>query len=694
MKYWRFTIDLRDVDATYTAVIFSLFNWDNSKMMRCVKQVEREMLRDWVSRARDFFCDSAYPKLGKAVEVYAKDLSRDLDLPNSVHRWFKSPLIEANPMLVIDSLHTNIPWDLLLVPSDDKRREFEYLGNRFALGHQVPTEDSSYFFSTRSSARPRRSRKDRSEPIFLHVMANPFNDLHCVQQESDCLRNLVDQTKWLRYNAIQDATWDDLVRFIRAAEQDIYYFHYSGHVRPKKGLLLCASERKRPREKLFSIQAIRSRLAAANLRIAFLNGCDERYMAEESGDPASWNSYVHANVANAFLEAGAEGVTAPRNRIFDEDALEAAHEIWAAVFAGKTLGEAVQAFRRKKNKETQDHISGYSYVVYGNPAVIALPEKPVTATATLHDVIESGDARASDDPFEQWRVLASAESGKEIAPCHVFAAFTRQWIVGKPFFDQMGQVYIKTLIQLRQALGVSERNTPDCTEKTCTLTSAAAEVFSLAATMLQEDSDPDYCLFRALAQEPDSLIKRALEKLNAGRNLNSLQELWRMAEMWRHNGSPIPAAAVLPDGRLSSDRFLPDIRFIDVSKDHSLPPVNEIKNGQLFAGLLAAGGRAGDWWLKENLPLPARPSWLGKALDCAALAEGGLEVILCAVMNMEFEEASRVNEPRFIEAICRDVPLKWDEMQQSYRSALRAAGADPTSFKKTCERLLRQSRGW
>ncbi|MFH2100307.1 MAG: CHAT domain-containing protein, partial [Pseudomonadota bacterium] len=453
MRHWRLTIDIREIDSDYTAVIFSLFNWDNSKMLRHVKRVEREMVSDWVRRAKGCFMDTDRRGLGRELAVLAEDLSRDLELPSTVNKWFQSPLLDTNSTLLIDSLHTNIPWDLLPTGSSHGGAwSGEYLGHKFAIGLQVPTVDADYFFSTQPSGRPRADPREAGKPIFLHVLANPRNDLRTLEMESEKLKEVVEKTGWLDYKAVQEASWGKLVRLISAYGPAIRYFHYSGHVRPKEGLVLSASEGRRPRENLFSIQAIRSRLAGTSLDIAFLNGCDETYVDVDEKGFSSWNPHDHANVANSFLEAGANGVVAPRSRISDEDAPEAAEMIWSAIFSGKVLGAAVQEYRQKKIGDFPDSIAGYSYVVYGNPGVLVMPEATPAMPSAAPVAGYITEAQPSD-PFEGWRLRAEAECGREVGPAQLFAAFTRTWMVGSAFFEALGQAYIQALMDLRLKLG-------------------------------------------------------------------------------------------------------------------------------------------------------------------------------------------------------------------------------------------------
>ncbi len=347
-------------------------------------------------------------------------------------KFLKGTEFSPADTLTINTLVTAIPWDL--VPYEDN-----YLGHLVSVGLKIPTLRHSHPFSGAGGGRPR----------FLHIVANPAGDLLHAAEEVRELQALLGEVRGVDYEPVTNPTPGELInRF--SARRSTPFLHFTGHVLPKKGLVL--------KDGILSIEHIVRYFPSEREQFVLLNGCDAVYEGEAGLESEAPDLFQSASVANAFLDAGAEAVIAPRSRIADEEARHAAAQIWRMIFAGDELGAIVRNFRSATVQANPSAISGYSYVLYGAPSSrLRIPPSAPTLV-----VGKAAEKEAEDAAVLRHEILREAwgDAGGPVAPRHIFAALTRRWVVGQIFFGIENQTYFLALERLRRELGAKSPPPP------------------------------------------------------------------------------------------------------------------------------------------------------------------------------------------------------------------------------------------
>jgi hypothetical protein len=374
-----------------------------------------------------------------------------------------------------------------------------------------------------------------------------------------------------------------------------------------------------------------------------------------------------AAVANAFLDAGANAVIAPRTRLADLDACEAAIQIWGAILAGENLGTAVRRYRQGKVQADPASLAGYSFILYGAPATRVAQWVPPTGT---QGPTQQAQTTLSHHPLVQ---EASADASGPIAPQHLFGALTRRWIVGHLYFALEGDVYIETLQQLRQELGIGSPQ-QSLTPGPIEFTKVGAWVLQKACVSANGHEPDELAFLEALAEADDRHIELALQSLDLGPR--RIAEFIERARQWIANGSPVPQAIVNPDGYLNREVFLPDLADTAQAIDSEAP----MDCWDLLVGLVVAGAQTATLWRQEHLPAAPPPRWIaGQRLYWTKLTTEAQHAVLEAMQILGEENRRVVTEGLLLSCVTEN-DLGWEALPPHARRWLSSHHIDSTRW--------------
>lgn len=573
--------------------------------------------------------------------------------------FLKSTDFSPADSLTINTLVTAIPWDL--VPYDE-----HILGHLVSVGLKIPTPRSSHPLGGAGEGRPR----------FLHIVANPANDLPHAAQELRELRSFVDTVPHVEYDLLVDPTPAELIHKFSAG-RSTPFLHFTGHVLPKRGLMLKGG--------VMSIDDIVRYFPSQRDQFVFLNGCDAVYESEALLDGGEPDLFQTASVANAFLDAGAEAVIAPRSRIWDDDAYRAALQMWKQIFDSGELGAIVRGFRSSMLEEKPSAISGYSYVLYGEPSSrLRLPSD----TPTRVFITDSGGEEANAILRHELLLEASGDAGGPVAPRHIFAALTRRWSVGHIFFELEKQRYFLALERLRSELGAQSPPPPGPPGQV-ECTAAGRLVVDRALARRTDAALDDLSLLEGLALVNDAEVRCALEALERGPR--SIEAVLHYAREWVERGSQSPAVVIEPGGFVNPRAFPGGFLSAEPGEDTLAPATR----WDVFVALLRTSGRAARLWTEQGYEVPPASGWrAGQSLHFMKLPEPLQDAMVGLVMMMEEEGAERVTEGMLLASLSDWDGFQWRDLPPHAREWLSAQGIDEERWDELLRKLHRKGLAW
>ncbi len=648
---WMLTIDLRRMRKDFFLEL-TLLDHDRRHRWKVGREILEDIFRRMVFQIGSFF-DAQLPSSERSANLQRFQWLADRSF--EIEKFLKSTDFTRADTLAISTLITAVPWDL--VPF-----EGECLGQKVSVGLRIPT--------------PRRSDPLRGahegRPRFLHVVANPFGDLRYASQELNTLKGMVSAQREIDYEAIVDPTPAELVNVFSAGRRTPF-FHFTGHVAPGQGLIL--------QKGILSLEHIARYFPSERDQVVVLNGCDSAYREQDEGGEA--DLFEAASVANAFLDAGAGAVIAPRSGVEDDKACGAAEQIWTRALAGDDLGAAVCRFRQEMVRRSDTALIGYSYVLYGEPSTRVRPGG-VTAAAA---------GRTPDHMLEGARheilLEACGDAQGAVEPRHIFAALTRRWIVAYVYFALEGQRYIAALELLRLALRAASPP-PAPGSGPVNLSPAGRLVLEIGLERSEGRGLDDVALLEGLAQVMDPEIKCALEGLEHGPR--SVEALLRQARDWDARGRQVPAAVVSPDGYVNPRGFLPDVSS---RSGAGAPAAGPVDRWDVFAALLLCGGRTARLWTERGLTLPPPGPWSpGRPLHWSAMAASLRQAMLELATMVQDEGSSVAGEGSVIACLTDPDSLGWIQLPENARRWLKKQKVGEKEWLELIEHVHQESLVW
>ena len=669
---WALNIDLiRYLDRI--VAVFWLLNPGRSQSWKLVCPVLGGVYQDLLSLISEFFA----PGDGESAQLQRDALDRFISLAGATFNLddlLGKAKFSQNDALALSTLATAIPWDLL--PYDGG-----CLRQKLGIGLQIPAPPSR--------VRPRMVDTGSSRPQFLHVIANPRHDLLHAAAEADALRGLVERQPELEYRWLQDPTPDELASELGKCKRPTPYFHFTGHVKPGRGLEL--------KNGILSCEELTKYFPGNSNQIVMLNGCDALWERSAGGVDQSdgltkstagmdaIDVYQSAGVAGAFLEGGAGAVIAPRSRVIDRDAKVAAEIVWERVFAGDGLGHVVRQVGQRLSGADCALQSGYSYVLYGAPSTRARQRAAGVAPIS-----------AIGQPDQPVLLEACGDAGGAAEPRHIFAALSRRWIIGQAYFERERNRYIETVELLRQALRVSAAPSP---AKSVELSPAAERVLELVADRPKGPRLDELALLEALTQVNDLEVQCALEGL--GRWPRRLDVLLQVSREWIAAGANIPEAAFHPDGHANFEVLLPDLFRGSAQLTGTFQAVGpSVGVWDLFVAVIAAGGNAARLWQKWGASLgqslvPPIGAWQPRQPLHWRSLTAPLQRVMTNAFAMSLEEAAQhVGEGQLISCVASNNAFEWSELPAGARRWLDSKEIDEDGWTRFLERLSQESLGW
>jgi hypothetical protein len=517
---------------------------------------------------------------------------------------------------------------------------------------------------------PQRGVRE-GHPRFLHIVANPNNDLHFIVDEVEQLKSLVSSVEGLEYQLIIDPTPSEMIK-IFASPGRMPFVHYSGHVLPKRGLLLNRG--------VLKIEEIVQYFPYDGVHIVFLNGCDTVY--EEVTDDGELDLFQSASVANAFLDAGSKAVIAPRSEIQDQDACVAARRIWELVVSGEDLGAAVRKYRQEICASNPEGSLSYTYILYGTPSTHLALSSKVSLVQSWQS--PKAEALKSDLLMDAWGNAAGP-----VAPRHIFAALTLRWIIGQVYFSIDGQFYIELLDKLRDELRVAIwPSMPASGEPE--LTNAGRLAVERAMAHAREDQLDELAFLEGLSDIDDPEIRCALQNLERGPR--SISAILRAAKEWVEEDMPLPEAVVQPNGVFVAERFLPGLG--DAQEGNKL--IDPVNSWDLFGALILARKKTSQFWTQKGLPAdPPFVSWkAGEPLHWEKLASLAREGIRKAMRMAIAEDSLIITEGRLMRCLLQTEALSWPILPPQVRSWLASLERNENSWQGLMKDLRILTLGW
>jgi len=520
--------------------------------------------------------------------------------------------------IIIDTLVTFIPWDLLYVRDD-------FLGHKISVGLRVPP------FYRRSQ----QTRFDsKSRPRFLHIICNPKGDLVLNKESNDIKSILNTLGDAINYHPINNPTEHELLSELLSCS-NTPFIHYSGHVIPSNGILLGDNT-------VFDRDRIARHFSFGEKKIVFLNGCDSIF--DDDKNQHDGDMFKQAFVANAFLDSGAFAVISPRTKILDSEASVAAGLIWHKIFSGVELGHAVRECRKEMFKKDPNSLASYSYVLYGNPSH--------RVDSWVRDSKTHGKDTHPEQALADISIIRRAynEVGSPVFPQHILGVLSREWIVAHIYYEAEYQSYIGALERLRQELGVGLP--ADCERAgSVELNRVSLEIVKRMSSKPNFHEDEYLACLEALAEIDDRNIELALKSLQFGPR--TAEELLLAARKWVADGCQVPMSVfVHPCGMINQTIWLPNY------PTESVPIAGDIVGcWDLLLGLIVASPKLCTLW---PFSMPPQHRWqAGQRLHWGRLDEDAKEANMDA-MEMRIEEGQpTITEGMLLRCLLDEGRLDW-----------------------------------
>lgn len=647
---WTLTIDLRENKGDLLLNI-GLFSEDRLYYWRDSRNIRKEVFSDMIDDINVFFnVGEDESRRIEYMELFGHLAARSFQL----EQFLRSTDFTVGDTLTINTVVTSIPWDLIPFQGAP-------LSHKVNVGLKIPTG---------RRVDPQRGVREGC-PRFLHIVANPNNDLDFIVDEVEYLKSLVSSIEGLEYQLVIDPTPAEIIR-VFASPGRMPFVHYSGHVLPKTGLLL--------KQGVLKIEEIVQYFPYDGVHIVFLNGCDVVYQDATTG--GELDLFQSASVANAFLDAGSKAVIAPRSEIQDFDACSAARRVWELVISGEDLGAAVRKYREEAYTSNPNGFLSYTYILYGIPSTQLSLSSKASPGQSLQ--LRKQDALKSGLLLE-----AGQHASGPVAPRHIFAVLTLRWIIGHIYFSIEGQRYIELLEQLRDLLGVSYCPSIPASGEV-ELTSAGHFAINRALAYARNDQPDELAFLEGLGEVDDPEIRCALQYLERGPR--SISAIVRTAKEWVETGAQVEETIVKPDGFFDPKFFLPQLR--DSKTGNRL--IEFVSCWDLFVALVLAGAETSLFLAQVGLPLnPPLVRWkAGEPLHWANLT-GPARKAIKAAMNMAIEERSLIiTEARLLRCLLGIDALSWHLLPQQVTGWLYGLGVDEEGWQGMMKDLHISTLGW
>lgn len=661
-RHWTLTIDLRE-NRESLLLEMCAYNADRSVCFTERTEIHQKIFQNMTETIDQFFAPQTGPHARlSCIERFNKLARSDFKLDE----FLQKAGIKAGDDISLSTMVTEIPWDL--VPFQNG-----LLGHQTNLGLRIPLP---------GSISPNRSGHQRGRPRFLHIVSDPDGDLSKISEEVFSLREIVNEVPELDYCMIKNPSSYELIECI-LNPQPTPFVHYSGHLSSGSGLRLKEGEAFLPEE-------IIKRFPYGGVQVVFLNGCDDVYggntdsVSSADSKTEKKSFFQMASVANAFLAAGSKAVIAPRSKIEDRTAAEASSAMWKNLLAGKSLGQLVRDYRQKAIQSDPNQLNGYSFVLYGNPAM-KWDQAPPIAKIPLESEVNS----RVDHLRHPVLLAAQAEARDEVSVRHIFIALTRQWSIGWAYLQQLGHRYILALEDLRQELNADER-VADKKVESVRLSSAGKMVLNEALKAAGDSELEEIHLLHGIAKASDPEVGCALEASQSWpRDIDSLL---RVAKTWAENGSPVPGIVLQPDGS-----FLQNVFLSDIHQGNLLPgePAAQLSSWDLLMALALANSQTRKYFISKEIPLPEKTSWkVGMKLHWSQLTESCQNVLLGTLSEVENEDSDILQEALLTRSLAHVEVLGWDLIPQEGRARLQQSSFDSVSWDEALKLLRLKTLGW
>ena len=605
MARWVLRIDLYESEQKLLARV-RLSDEDGGTLIPTTKRVDRadlEVLKALIQRG---FSESRDETRGPKMLHIARHMTSTFELQDTLRP------VEPGDSLRIETIVTQLPWDLLGASS-------ELISERVAVGLVIPT--------AHAQPTPIDPVRYQSNPRFLHVISDPYEDLAGAEEEEALISELVDKVRagggpglQLTLVPLKNPTPSEVSRALSSPERTPF-IHFTCHVNAAHGLLLRGPG---GGSEWLGTDKLRSFYRASGEEVVFLNGCDGSLHGGEA------DMFRGAAVANVFLDAGAAAVIAPRSHVSDTEAVQAARAIWPRVLQGEALGEVLCSYRREAAQSDRLGLAAYSYLLYGSP--------DHRAPADLRSA-EPHPAPVTRDPL-----IERAMAAGTVTPAGLLLQLTHSWIVAHAYHDwtEPQTDFMTPMLALRKRLA-------DCQPRTRGGMSDAARIVVGDALTRGEGKLTELGLLEALADFGDDTVERCLA--DVGQGAPTMAELASSARAWQNEGARVPWTLVDLDGSLVPRVFLPD-----VPRQAGRTPRTNL---ELLLAIARFGRHASASW--RDLELPPPPQDLGLAgLNWGSLGDDTRRALLRAWDAAENEKEGRISEAHVVFAILDD-PVPFTE---------------------------------
>ncbi len=650
---WTLLVEVRE-GADSVGVDMTLLDEERRWQWRAHREIDRNQFdhqRRFIQRCFAVNCPSRGQDMTRLAQIMSTDLS--------LQEFLDTSRLDEGSCLVINTTVTSVPWDLLLFRGN-------LLGSELVIGLNIPIANESYFKKAPGRT-PRSLEPQDVKPRFLHIVADPKRNLPQSKQEQQELEAIVAEHPVLEYHPMKNPSVQEILD--EFGNPGLRFLHFTGHIEPRKGLVVG----KRGRAETLKIVNIEKRFPGSDGQIVFLNGCDA-HLDEPDSD-----LFATATVANAFLYGGAMAVIAPRSRVSDEDALDAAVYIWRSLLVERVpLGAAVRDYRRTSIDAKPNALGGYTYILYGNSCLYAIPDQSSNQPDTL-------SKRIFEHPLVR---EAAIDAGGDISPRHLFGALTRRRSLGRVFFDSFDQEYVLLLTQLRRNLGC-RRILPRQESPPSVNFSSGAELVidALPQVAAPDESVTEMDFLNAIRRIGDPEILGAIRQLEIpGWDLKEICETAKLCS----EEDPVPWL-FQPDGWANPDRLLcglynPDPALQDTTQDEGT-----VDLWDLFSAMVRADGHIGAFSKDSGCPRSPSGSWsCDVPLHWSFLTDAAHSAIQVAAKEMKDEQAQCTSESHLLYALFGPGDFDWELLPEDAKAWF-GSKADWERFAKL---ILLERLGW
>ena len=272
----------------------------------------------------------------------------ELLLPENVREGLLA--MSSRPLVILHDFEASrVPWETLRIG---------------ALHPALAAGMSRRYASEHLSVARWREDGHRGEPERVLLVVNPTRDLPGAAAEGEELLPLL-QASGAQVDCIEGgaATRARLLRELAAGRHDVMHFAGHGYFDPDdagRSGLLCARDEVLRSADLGGIATLPS--------LVFFNACEAARVRRPGSRAARRlvSQRRSSSIAEAFLASGVANFVGTHWPVGDDAALSFSSAFYRSLLAGRTLGEAMLAARRKVHATGSPDWA--DYVHYGNPA--------------------------------------------------------------------------------------------------------------------------------------------------------------------------------------------------------------------------------------------------------------------------------------------------------------------------------------